>query len=68
MDSKISSGLNSMYNKPAFNTYMEATNYYMSQDAALHKELSDFNILTQYASFDLLKKQAPEEAARLGLQ
>jgi len=27
-----------------------------------------FNIITQYANFDLLKKQEPEEAKRLGIQ
>jgi hypothetical protein len=30
--------------------------------------LSTFNTLTQYAFFDLLKDQAPEEAARLGIE
>ncbi len=30
--------------------------------------LADFNILTQYADFELLKTQDPEEAARLGIE
>jgi len=27
-----------------------------------------FSVITQYANFDLSKKQEPEEAARLGIQ
>lgn len=33
----------------------------------LANEVSSFNILTQYAFFDLLKRQEPEEAQRLGI-
>jgi hypothetical protein len=33
----------------------------------LANELSSFNILTQYAFFDLLKRQEPDEAQRLGI-
>ncbi len=32
------------------------------------KMLADVSILSQYAYFDLLKKQAPEEAKRLGIE
>ena len=37
-------------------------------DPALAMEISSLNILTQYAFFELLKKQEPAEAARLGIQ
>ncbi len=30
--------------------------------------IADFNIITQYAHFDLLKKQLPEKAKRLGIE
>ncbi len=33
----------------------------------LANEISSINIITQYAFFDLLKKQEPEEAQRLGI-
>jgi len=51
-----------------FAAYSEALTYYQQ---AGDKDLADivfsFNIITQYADFDLLKQQEPEEAARLGL-
>ncbi len=37
-------------------------------DKELFDLIADFNIITQYANFDLLKKQLPEEAKRLGIQ
>ena len=41
---------------------------YFSKDQEFHKLLTSFNIIGQYASFDLLKKQEPKEAARLGIK
>jgi len=43
-------------------------NSYPEDDLAFKNLLASFNILTQYADFDLLKQQAPEEAARLGIE
>lgn len=37
-------------------------------DRDLFQLIADFNIITQYANFDLLKKQLPEEAKRLGIK
>ncbi len=37
------------------------------EDNALANELAEFNTLTQYAAFELLEKQKPKEAERLGL-
>ena len=34
----------------------------------LAKQITSLNILTQYAFFELLKKQEPEEARRLGIE
>ncbi len=34
----------------------------------LNVELSDFNTITRYAFYDLLKQQSPEEAERLGIK
>jgi hypothetical protein len=56
-------------NVPAelFKEYQDGMAFY-SSDAELHKLIGEFNIITQYAFFDLLKKQLPEEAKRLGIQ
>lgn len=37
------------------------------EDNELANELAEFNTLTQYAAFELLKKQKPKEAERLGI-
>jgi hypothetical protein len=50
-----------------FNLYSQAHQYYSPKDRELAELMSGFNIITQYANFDLLKKQAPAEAARLGI-
>ncbi len=67
VDSKLRMGLNSFYSDPTFKAYMEAANHYISSNRELHKILADFNILTQYADFELLRKQEPKEATRLGV-
>lgn len=41
---------------------------YSSGDVEFANLLASFNIFTQYADFELLKQQAPEEAARLGVE
>ena len=41
--------------------------YYRSMDNDLANYISDFNIITQYSFYDLLIKQEPEEAKRLGI-
>jgi len=50
-----------------FKEYQDGQAFYKS-DAELFTLIADFNIITQYANFDLLKKQLPDEAARLGIQ
>ncbi len=43
--------------------------YYSSKkEYELSKLISSFNIITQYAQFDLLKEQLPDEAKRLGIK
>jgi hypothetical protein len=53
-----------------YKTYM--ANYdaysYASGDVDFTNLLADFNILTQYADFELLKTQEPDEATRLGIK
>jgi ABC-type glycerol-3-phosphate transport system substrate-binding protein len=49
-------------------SYSEIYTDYAGSDIEFGNLVADFNILTQYADFDLLKQQAPEEAARLGIE
>lgn len=45
----------------------EASNHYMSLDSEVANILAEFNIITQYSFFELLREQSPEEAERLNL-
>jgi hypothetical protein len=49
-----------------FKSYQEGQAYY-KDDRELFNLIAEFNIITQYANYDLLKKQLPEEAKRLGI-
>jgi hypothetical protein len=53
-----------------YTTYMASYDAYSyaSGNVDFCNLLASFNILTQYADFELLKAQAPEEAARLGIK
>ena len=53
--------------KEDFALFNDIQQHYFSE-RDFHKIIMSFNIITQYASFDLLKKQEPEEAVRLGIQ
>jgi hypothetical protein len=50
-----------------FKEYQAGQLFYQN-DRELFQLIADFNIITQYANFDLLKKQLPEEAKRLGIK
>lgn len=67
VDSQLSIKMNSMYGQPVWDIYNEIHQHYF-KNKELHKIIMSFNIITQYANFDLLKKQEPEEATRLGIQ
>ncbi len=45
----------------------QAVQRFNPTDPALARELTSLNIITQYAFFELLKKQDPDEARRLGI-
>ncbi|MBD3276659.1 MAG: hypothetical protein GF388_00010 [Candidatus Aegiribacteria sp.] len=45
----------------------DASNHYMSLDNEVANMLAEFNIITQYSFFELLREQNPEEAERLDL-
>jgi predicted small lipoprotein YifL len=50
-----------------FKDYQAGQMHYRD-DRELFQLIADFNIITQYANYDLLKKQLPAEAQRLGIQ
>lgn len=51
----------------AWQAMSKATMTFMFTHNALSQLLSSFNVLTQYAAFELLRAQNPAEADRLGL-
>jgi hypothetical protein len=57
--------------KPIWADYQAAQQHYIdsggANDATFWKLLQSVNVITQYAFFDLLRRQAPDEAARLGV-
>jgi hypothetical protein len=60
-------GISNVYKDESYTVYGEAVTHYFN-DRAVHDLLFSFNIITQYASFELLKQQEPEEALRLGIE
>ncbi len=68
VSSGITAGLEATADEPWFMSYMEIYDGYSDGDLGFANLLASFNILTQYADFELLKQQAPEEAARLGIE
>ena len=59
---------NDMANEVWYTSHNTLWSYYADVDLELANLLGTFNYLTQYSDFQLLKEQAPEEAARLGIE
>jgi len=68
MNARTVAGLEGSADADWYTTYMTIYDHYAGGDQDFANLLASFNILTQYADFELLKEQAPEEAARLGIQ
>lgn len=68
MSARTAAALEAAADEDWYASYMDIYNNYSSGDAEFGNLLASFNILTQYADLDLLKKQAPKEAARLGIE
>jgi hypothetical protein len=67
VNGRVRLGMNSMPSE-LFTEYVAGQRHYQqSGDVDLAKMIGEFNVITQYADFDLLKKQAPMEAERLGI-
>ena len=69
-DAAISAALSAAASADWYATYMNNYDKYQYEggDIDFVNLLASFNILTQYANYDLLKQQEPDEATRLGIQ
>lgn len=65
VDASITAALSSLP-MATYDAYQQAYSDY-SGDLEVANLIASFNILGQYANFDLLREQAPDEAARLGI-
>ncbi len=68
MSSLTSIGMEELAEESWYVDYMSLYDHYSRGDLDFADLLASFNILTQYADFELLKQQAPEEAARLDIE
>jgi len=64
---RITAALEAAADSEWFKRYVTLYEEYATGDQEFAVLLASFNILTQYADFELLKLQDPEEAARLGI-
>ena len=68
MTARIASALAAAAGQDWWERYTEIQGHYASGDVEFGNLIADFNVITQYADLDLLKQQAPDEAARLGIE
>ncbi|MBN2362849.1 hypothetical protein JXL83_01820 [candidate division WOR-3 bacterium] len=68
VDIAIMGKLDSLSKVEWYTTYTTVISEYASTNRDFYDLLSSFNIIGQYANFDLLKNQEPEEAKRLGIE
>jgi len=54
--------------RETYEVFREGHKHYSNLDINMGNLIASFNIITQYANFELLKKQNPEEAKRLGIE
>jgi hypothetical protein len=67
VDSKITAALSAAGGEDWYTTYNDVWKHYSSVDSDFANVIAAFNVIGQYANFDLLKKQLPAEATRLGI-
>lgn len=58
----------STFPREIYDRYNQGYKFYAGIDFEAGNLIANFNIITQYASFELLKKQNPTEAKRLGIE
>lgn len=66
VNQKVQAGI-SRLPSDVFKAFSAAHKHYMAADRETGNLISSFNVITQYADFELLKKQLPKEYERLGL-
>ena len=67
VDRNISAGMSAIP-RDVYGRYNEGYKHYAGVDRETGNLIASFNTITQYANFDLLKKQNPEEAKRLDIK
>ena len=67
VDAKISGAVRSLPEDTLAEFQAAADHYFDSADTEVYDLIGSFNIIGQYANFDLLREQEPDEAARLGV-
>ena len=68
VDSIVRAAFNRAASADWYRAYAQTTTYYAGEDQELNKQIQSFNIITQYAFYELLKKQDAAEAQRLGIK
>lgn len=68
VDSHTAAALEAAADESWYLSYVDIYNSYPEDDLDFKLLLASFNVLNQYADFALLKQEAPEEAARLGIE
>jgi hypothetical protein len=68
VDSLLFMSISALSEEPWYESHMALYKDYSSGNLEFANLLASFNILTQYADFELLKQQEPEEADRLGIE
>jgi hypothetical protein len=68
VDSKINAALTAAGSEDWYTTYNEVWKHYSTADSEFANLVAAFNVIGQYANFDLLKQQLPDEATRLGIK
>lgn len=66
-DKAAAAGISSVSSK-TFDAYSAIASHYRTADREVGNLIGEANTLTQYANFDLLKKQAPKEAEKYGVK
>jgi len=68
VDARVTTAYTQAANTDWYKAFAQTTTYYTTDDPELDKQIRSFNIITQYAFFELLKSQDPAEAQRLGIK
>lgn len=68
VDAEIRVRIEAVAREPWYATYNDVVQHYLTQDEELHDLVVSFNVIGQYANFDLLKQQEPDEARRLAVE